>query len=426
MVAWRFGSGRVLWALLAAAVQVGCGGEADPGSNTGTLSLAETTSEADINVQMVNLSTPTPVAGMTSSSFMITVTNNGPDSAQVRVQHALHADLQLPTWTCTVSAGGVCTATSGTANIDTMVTLPAGGTAWFVVQGTWSPWAQGIGELVASANPVDASDPITANNESSVVVTFVRQDDMRVTISDGYLNLTAGDMTRYWIVVENLGPSSGWATVVDNLPAALLSPTWTCLATGEGSECSPQSGTTSINALVTLPPGGSARFELDATIDPNFSGMLTNSATVATDLGDWDLTNNQSTDVTNVLPLDPPDPELDCSGITATAKVFPPNHRLVPLTLENTGDLSVTITDVKQDEPVNSTEDGDSAPDARLVSGAASLRAERSGTGDGRVYHVLFTAEDESGATCTGDATVCVPVTRGATCVDQGALYSSL
>jgi hypothetical protein len=55
------------------------------------------------------------------------------------------------------------------------------------------------------------------------------------------------------------------------------------------------------------------------------------------------------------------------------------------------------------------------------------LRAERSGLGTGRIYELLFTAEDASGAACTGRIAVCVPHDRHAdVCADTGQRYNSL
>src|SRR2546430_106951 len=48
-----------------------------------------------------------------------------------------------------------------------------------------------------------------------------------------------------------------------------------------------------------------------------------------------------------------------------------------------------------------------------------SLRAERTST-NGRVYQVTFVADNGAGGTCIGHVNVCVPGTRGATCVDDG------
>ena len=64
--------------------------------------------------------------------------------------------------------------------------------------------------------------------------------------------------------------------------------------------------------------------------------------------------------------------------------------------------MTLSITGVTQDEPTGTT------PDAVLGPGSNSvrLRAERDGSGDGRVYRVSFEASDGRGGTCTGFATV--------------------
>jgi hypothetical protein len=90
-------------------------------------------------------------------------------------------------------------------------------------------------------------------------------------------------------------------------------------------------------------------------------------------------------------------------------------------------DVTITITAVTQDEPVNGHGDGDTSPDAVLQGASVLLRAERSGCGTGRVYAVAFEAEDANGAVCTGRAVVCVPHDRrGGVCVDEGQRYDSL
>ena len=60
------------------------------------------------------------------------------------------------------------------------------------------------------------------------------------------------------------------------------------------------------------------------------------------------------------------------------------------------------------------------------------VRSERNGNpktpGNGRVYHINFTASDSSGASCTGVVLVCVPHDQGgrpAPCVDEGSLFKS-
>ena len=53
------------------------------------------------------------------------------------------------------------------------------------------------------------------------------------------------------------------------------------------------------------------------------------------------------------------------------------------------------------------------------------MRAERAGGGNGRVYHIGYTATDGHGETCSGEVLVGVPHDKKDTPVDDGALYSS-
>ena len=57
----------------------------------------------------------------------------------------------------------------------------------------------------------------------------------------------------------------------------------------------------------------------------------------------------------------------------------------------------------------------------------AKVRNERiiTSAGDGRVYHISFTATNSSGGACTKEVTVCVPKNQGEGCGDEGPLFDS-
>ena len=90
--------------------------------------------------------------------------------------------------------------------------------------------------------------------------------------------------------------------------------------------------------------------------------------------------------------------------------------------------VTIEITAVTQDEPVNGLGDGDSSPDAVIQPGypadSALIRAERSGTGNGRVYQIAFVADDGF-ESCTSQVGLAVPHSRKSTAVDDGQDYDS-
>jgi cysteine-rich repeat protein len=128
----------------------------------------------------------------------------------------------------------------------------------------------------------------------------------------------------------------------------------------------------------------------------------------------------------------------NCSGAVAMPnELWPPNHKFREISVDGVTDpdgdpIAITIIGISQDEPLNGLGDGNTCPDASGVGAStASVRAERSGTrkvpGDGRVYHIAFSADDGQGGQCTGTVTVCVPHDQrlGGDCVDQGPMYDS-
>lgn len=123
----------------------------------------------------------------------------------------------------------------------------------------------------------------------------------------------------------------------------------------------------------------------------------------------------------------------DCSQVHADPSVlWPPNHKLVPIQILGVTDpegdpISITVTGITQDEPTNGLGDGDSGPDGFGVgTGQPQVRAERAGTGNGRVYVISFRAEDGQGGSCTGLVKVSVPHDKGkGEAVDDGQSYDS-
>jgi hypothetical protein len=126
----------------------------------------------------------------------------------------------------------------------------------------------------------------------------------------------------------------------------------------------------------------------------------------------------------------------DCTDAAPSLDMlWPPNHKFVDINVLGVTDpdgdpITINIDSIFQDEPVDTFGDGAFTPDGMGVgTDTASVRAERSGTkkvpGDGRVYHIAFTASDGVGGSCSDTVFVGVPHDKKDTPIDGGALYDS-
>jgi hypothetical protein len=137
-------------------------------------------------------------------------------------------------------------------------------------------------------------------------------------------------------------------------------------------------------------------------------------------------------------PAAPPPPSNaapDCSLASASpAMMLRADHRFRDVWIEGVSDpdgdpVQVVVDAVFQDEPVETLMCGPIKVDALGVGGeGVRLRAEARPNGDGRVYHLAFSADDGRGGVCSGEVSVCVPRPgwrRNDGCVDQGPLHDS-
>jgi hypothetical protein len=117
----------------------------------------------------------------------------------------------------------------------------------------------------------------------------------------------------------------------------------------------------------------------------------------------------------------------DCASVTTdTATLWPPNHDLHTVTAVGGSDpdgetVSLAVTSVTQDEPLDDSGDAATMPDADRDGQPANtvrLRAERSGNGDGRVYRLTVVATDSAGASCSTTLSIGVPHDRHGIPVD--------
>ncbi len=100
--------------------------------------------------------------------------------------------------------------------------------------------------------------------------------------------------------------------------------------------------------------------------------------------------------------------------------LWPPNHKMVEVTVEVDAedncdpDPLCIIVEVTCNEPINGPGDGNTEPDWEIVGDLnVLLRAERSGSGSGRIYEILVVCIDASENATPGTVYVTVPHDQG-------------
>ena len=126
-----------------------------------------------------------------------------------------------------------------------------------------------------------------------------------------------------------------------------------------------------------------------------------------------DKAGNNSTCQARVVVLDKTAPTINVKSVTP-AMLWPPNGKMVPVTVsvvasDNCGPApSMKIISVSSNEPPNS--DAVKSGDAVITDNLKlNLRAERNGSGTGRVYTIVVESTDSSRNSKTGTTTVTVP-----------------
>jgi uncharacterized repeat protein (TIGR01451 family) len=207
------------------------------------------------------------------------------------------------------------------------------------------------------------------------------------------------------ITVVNKGPTPALAVeVVDILPEGMTIAgvlPGQCIEDPDATmicDEDPMLADTERTIDLTLSTGGRA-------CESGVPSGLTNSVTVANiaRFAGPDLVPVDNSSSLTITPVDTTPPSVEAIAADP-ARLWPPNHQMVPVTLSiATADACdeapvCRITDVTANEPINGPGDGNTEPDWEMVSDlVVNLRAERAGPGDGRIYTVAARCTDASG-----------------------------
>lgn len=225
-------------------------------------------------------------------------------------------------------------------------------------------------------------------------------------------SVTAGSEAAYALDVVNAGPSAaGDVVVTHTLPpymrfASLSAPSgWSCTTPAPAA-----AGTLSCR-MTSLAAGAMARLTVRATVDCVYPspGSVAVSAQVASTTFDPAAANDTDSATTGIAY-----PEVVVSGSSVSLpEGWPPNHRMFDVTVNYTvsggcGGAPTAALSVSANEATATSNDW-LVHDARSV----SLRAERQGNGDGRIYTIMITARDAAGSTARQPVQVIVPHDQG-------------
>jgi hypothetical protein len=220
-------------------------------------------------------------------------------------------------------------------------------------------------------------------------------------------------ITRTYTATDGAGltaSASQTITVIDNTPPVVTPPA-NVSANADAGSCSaslnPGTATASDNCSGSVSVSG-ARSDSQPLNAPYPVGTTTITWT-ATDAHGNSSSATQTVNVTDMQAPTVTNPSASPSSL------WPPNHKMSDVTVsynasDNCGGVNCVIGSVMSNEPINGVGDGDTAPDWLIVdSHHVQLRAERAGTGSGRVYTIKVVCTDGSNNVTTKTVTVTVP-----------------
>ena len=149
------------------------------------------------------------------------------------------------------------------------------------------------------------------------------------------------------------------------------------------------------------------------------SGLCAVGTTTTVTFSATDAAGNTGSASSSITVLDTTAPSI-ASAVPSRAFLWPANHKMVPVSVSvDASDacdpsMQCAIAAVSSNEPADGLGDGATDVDWEITGAlTVELRAERSGTGSGRIYVITIACTDSSGNASTKDVEVSVPHSMG-------------
>jgi uncharacterized repeat protein (TIGR01451 family) len=276
-------------------------GDPTPADNSAS---AETTVNPAADLELTKSDSPDPIPANGLLTYTLSVHNAGPSSAPAtQLTDTLPAGV---TYESATPSQGSCAEALGIVDCP-LGTVASGATATVTI----AVRPQAPGTITNNAGVVSlALDNDLSDNNASAETTVGQAADLSLTKTDSPDPVLVGHQLTYSLTVHNAGPEA--ATTVDLTDSLPASVTFNSATPSQGT-CNESSGTVTC-ALGTLADEASATVEIVVT--PQSTGTITNQASVSSELGDPDTSDNSASEQTAVDPVadlslsqsDSPDP----------------------------------------------------------------------------------------------------------------------
>ncbi len=327
--------------------------EINPANNTATdTDTVSGTPQADLQVTVTDGQTSATPGG--AVTYTIVVTNAGPNTVTgANIVSTLSAGFDTSwgatTFTATATGGAAGFWADAIGPLNNTVTMPPGSTITYLLHGTLSATATGsVSNTVSVTAPVGLTEINPANNTATDTDTVgnTPQADLQVTVTDGQSTATPGGMLTYTIVVTNAGPNTvSGANIVSTLSAG-FDTTWgattfTATATG-GASGFWADAIGALNNTVTMPPGSTITYLLQARLSAGATGSVSNLLNVTAPVGvtDPNLANNTATDTDTVSGT--PQADLQVTMTDGQTSATPGSAVTYTIVVTNAGPNTVT------------------------------------------------------------------------------------
>ncbi len=269
---------------------------ADPTvANDSVTDVDVVTSSADLAITKTDGAAS--VTAGASTTYTITVTNNGPSTEPAGV---VVSDT-MPAGTTGTETEPDCAIAAGVFTCTTSAPLASGASVVYqLAVAIPAAYAPATVANTATISTFPIPDANNANDSATDVDTVNASADLAITKTDGVASVIPGSSTTFTITVTNAGPSSVPAGVVVSDPI----PTGTTGSENE-ADCTIAANTFTCTTSAVLASGASISYQLVVAIPATYVGAtLVNTATISfSPVPDPDPANNSATDTDTVAPI---------------------------------------------------------------------------------------------------------------------------